>query len=219
MPTITGQTISDRAGILLNDTGATLRWSLAERLGYINDGQREVVALRPDTNSKVAIIIAVTGTRQSVPSDGYSLLSVVRNMGADGLTPGAPVRSITREQLDSVVPAWHSMNAAATTLHYVFDPRLPKQFWVYPPAVAGQRLELMYSAVPADLPSLATVITLDDIYAGSLLDYVLFRCYSKDAETPDMAARAVAHRQAFENSLGLKAQADASTAPPVGKNQ
>jgi hypothetical protein len=49
------------------------------------------------------------------------------------------------------------------------------------------------------------------VFAGALMDYVLYRAYSKDGEVPNSAARAVAHYQAFEAALGMTAQADANT--------
>ena len=211
MPTITAQTIVDRAEVLLQDT-TNVRWPAAELLGWLNDGQREIVALRPDAAAKTVSHQLVAGTKQGIPADGYSLLKVVRNMGA-GSVPGAAIRQVPQEALDSSTPNWHALSAATVTLHYVFDPRTPKTFYVYPPADGSTFVELVYSAVPAAIATLGDVITLDDVYANSLLDYVLYRAYSKDLEVPASAERAAAHRVAFENSLGLKAQADASNRP------
>jgi len=79
---------------------------------------------------------------------------------------------------------------------------------VYPPqhATAGQ-VEEVYSASPTDLSALTDTITLDDIYSGVLLDYILYRAYSKDADlSPSAPQRAVAHYNSFLSSLGAKGQ-------------
>jgi len=108
--------------------------------------------------------------------------------------------------------------------HYMFDPRLPKEFLVYPPATTAARLEVIYSSVPlahtlteAQLINSATteVIRIDDSYFNALLDYVLYRAYSKDAEYAANAQRAVAHYQAFQNALGVSAQTNAASQPGV----
>lgn len=214
MSTITAQAIIDKAQIILQDTTA-VRWSESELLGWLNDGQREIVALRPDAYSKIANVTCVAGTKQSIPtSDGLRLLDVIRNMGAGGSTPGLAIRKVPRQIMDGQTPDWHSSGSSATIKHYVFDERAPKTFYVYPPATVGTQLEILYAAAPADVSAIGNTITLDDIYMTPLMDYILYRAYSKDTEYAGNANRAAAARQSFENTLGLKAQADAAN---VGK--
>lgn len=214
MATITAQTIIDRAQVILQDSTA-VRWPEAELLNWLNDGQREIVALRTDAFSKIANVTCVAGTKQVIPtSDGLRLLDVLRNMGAGGSTPGTAIRKVPRQILDGQTPEWHAATPSTTIKHYVFDERAPKTFYVYPPASAGTQLEVLYSASPTDVATIGSVITLDDIYMTPLIDYILYRAYSKDTEYAGNANRAAAARQAFENTLGLKAQADAAN---VGK--
>jgi hypothetical protein len=208
MATITAQSIIDKAETLLLDT-TNVRWPVAELLGWLNDGQRHIVSLRPDANPVFANVTLVSGTKQSIPSDGYQLLEVVRNMGANGATPGRAIRRSTLKVLNTQAPEWHAETASTTVEHYMADPRWPKVFFVYPPATAGRQVEVVYSKPPTDVPTVSDVISLDDIYATALLDYVLYRAYSKDYEVPSSAERAVAHYQAYEAGLGMKAQADA----------
>lgn len=208
MPTITAQTIISRAQTLLQDT-TSIRWSSAELLGWLNDGQREIVTLRPSAFSKIANVTCVAGTKQTIPTaDGTLLLDVLRNMGTSGSAPGDAVRKVPRQIMDSQTPGWHSATPSTTIKHYVFDERAPKTFWVYPPASAGTQVEVLYAATPTDVPSTSSVITLDDTYMSPLIDYLLYRAYSKDTEYAGNAERAKAARAAFENTLGLKAQAD-----------
>jgi hypothetical protein len=48
------------------------------------------------------------------------------------------------------------------------------------------------------------------VYANAVLDYMLYRAYSKDAEATQNAELANAHLKRFVEMLGLKLQADAS---------
>lgn len=209
MPTITAQSIIDRAETLLLDT-SNVRWPAAELLDWLNDGQRAIVAVRPDANAVTESVALVAGTKQSLPAEGYQLINVVRNMGTSGTSPGRAVRYAPMRLLNEQYPDWHTETATTTIEHFLTEPRSPKTFYVYPPATASIQVEIVYSKAPTNVASLGATITLDDIYATSLLDYVLYRAYSKDGEVPGSAARAVAHFQAFEMGLGLKAQADAS---------
>lgn len=214
MPTVVAQTILDRAEVIIQDT-TNIRWPVSELLGWLSDGQREIVSRRPDAYVQTAAQLLVAGTRQTIPAAGYQFVRATRNMGTAGTTPGRAVRKVPMDMLDSQTPLWHSATPAATTLHYVYDPREPKAFYVYPPATGTTYLEVTYSAVPADIATVGSTITLDDVYANPLLDYVLYRAYSKDATDIGNAERAVAHFQAFKDAVGEKLQADSATVQPV----
>ena len=57
------------------------------------------------------------------------------------------------------------------------------------------------------------VISVDDVYANCILDYVLYRSYQKDSEFAGNPQRAMMHYQSFANALGVKTQADVATTP------
>jgi hypothetical protein len=206
MPTITAQAIVSDARIILQDAGA-VRWADSELLGWLNDGQREICALRPDAKTRSQTVTLAAGTRQTLPDAATMLVEVTRNMPAGN--PGLAIRKADRETLDSFVPGWHVLSPVATIQNYLYDPKVPEQYWVYPPAAAGTQIEVVAAERPTDVPAIANVIDLDDMYGNALLDYVLFRAYSKDAEHEGNRALAMAYRDAFENSLGLKAAGDA----------
>ncbi|MFP4036998.1 MAG: DUF6682 family protein [Desulfobacteraceae bacterium] len=215
MATITGTNIIDRAAIVLQDTTG-VRWPQTdELLLWLNDGQREVVLRKPEAYAQNEVVELVNGTKQSVPAAGIQLLDVIRNMGTDGATPGRAITRIDRQILDEQRPDWHTETADTQTKHYMFDTRDPKHFYVYPPQddPPGQ-VELVYASAPTDLDSLGSTITLDDVYAGVLLDYILYRAYSKDADlSPSAPQRAVAHYNSFLASLGAKGQIDQAINP------
>lgn len=55
-------------------------------------------------------------------------------------------------------------------------------------------------------------------FAGPLIDYVLYRMFSKDSEYAGNAARAQAHYTAFANSLGMEIKATVAVAPTSAGN-
>lgn len=205
MPTITAQTIVSQAQTILQDPTAT-RWSEPELLGWLNAGQREIAALRPDSTTVTTTMSTTAGSRQTVPSSYIGLVDVIRTVG------GSAVRKVPRELLDAQRPGWHS-DSSGTAKNYTYDPRTPKVFYVYPPSAGGQTLEIKAQATATDCANLAAAITVDDTFANALVDYVVFRAYAKDNEMAGNEGRAAAARASFENSLGLKAAADAAAAP------
>lgn len=223
--TITAQSIITRASQILQDTTST-RWPVRELTRWFNDGQREVAVHRPDATSKTATGTCAAGSRQDLKTmTGVStlkpakLLDVPRNM-----PNGRAVRLVSREILDSQNPTWHSMTGSATAIHYTHDVRDPTAFYVYPPATTSTQLEIVFSAVPTDvaLPADGAEISLSlsdtdtsvvagnmdlpDIFAGAVLDFILYRAYMKDADFAGNAARAQAHYTAFANALGIEAK-------------
>lgn len=209
MPTITAQAILNKAAIVLQDT-TNIRWPTTELLGWLNDALREIASMRPDISNKTTSMALVAGTRQTIPADGAALLAVRRNMGSGGATPGDAVRKVPMDLLDSQRPGWHYETATAVVKHYVYDPRTPRIFYVYPPSLGTTQVEIVYDAPPAALAAVGDTITVDDEYANTLLEYVLFRAYSKDHEDIGNATRAAAHRQMFDSMLSAKNTVDSA---------
>ena len=214
MATIQVNAIISRAATLIQDA-TNVRWPLAELLDWLNDGQREIVLLKPQSSVKnISVQLTANSTKQALPADGIMLIDVLRNMGPTGSTPGAAIRVVTREVLDAQIPTWHSdANKAGVVMHFMFDARDPKNYYVYPKAPAeAAYVELIYSASPTNCTA-GDVIQIDDIYGNALLDYVLYRAYSKDADYAQNANLAVGHYTAFSNSLGVKTQNEVAQNP------
>lgn len=224
MSTVKVVDLISRAHTLLLDTNA-VRWTAVELQGWLNDGYRDIVTLRPDANAQTTTFTCAAGYRQTingVSARTYRLLEVVANKSAT--SSKKRVMLVSRASLDSMRPNWYAETSTVNIEKYVYDPRLPKEFLVYPPALTTAQLEIIYSETPEphDLteeelmdPTTADVIRLDDIYASPLLDYMLYRAYSKDAEQQNNATRAVAHYQAMAAALGVKGQSDTASQPGV----
>jgi len=208
MGTIVAQAIVDRARHILQDTtsGGT-RWLDPELLKWLNDAQREIVLLKPNAYSAVESVSLVPGTKQALPAAGLLLLAIVRN------TNGSAVRRVDRNIMDSENNSWHQDQATDMIEHYIFDEDAPDTFWVYPPNTGGGSVEVIYSKAPSDLTALSSTITLNDIYANVILDYLLYRAYSKDTDYAGNQTRATNHYNAFNNSLGVKLKAEQSSSP------
>jgi len=202
----------------LQDT-TSIRWPVAELVRYLNDGQREIIVHRPDAMVTNASLTLTAGTKQSLPSNGAKLIDVVRNSAG---TKRA-IRMCAREILDAQSPGWHNLSGVTEIVHFMFDPRDPKVFYVYPPAQsAGASVDLVYSALPTDIaePAAGTdysavsgAISVPDIYSNALQDYVLYRAYTKDSQYAGNEARAQARYAAFANALGIEIKATVAVAP------
>ena len=216
-----------RAEKILNDESG-VRWTRPELQDWINDSYKEIVLLRPDANSATATVTLAVGTRQKLGDAGsinlpsaLRVLDVVRNMAVT--SNKRAIRFMTRRVMDDQLPGWHAETGSVNVVHWMFDIRTPKEFLVYPPATSLAQVELAYSSVPTAhaLTSAAldpagadtTVINIDDIYANVMLDYLLYRAYSKDAEYAANGQRAINHINAFNASLGAKTSTDIATAP------
>ena len=220
---ITAQSIIRRCIETLQDN-TSVRWPVNELVRYLNDGQREVVLHRPDAMVTSATVTCVPGTKQTLPANGAKLIEVVRNARAAGTKRA--VRMVNREILDAQTPGWHAIAGADDVLHFMYDPRDPRVFYVYPPATTSAQLDIVYAAYPTDVVEPAdgatyTAVTgnisLPDIYGNVLQDYILARCYMKDSEYAGNAQRAQAHYTLFANALGIELKGTLDFSPkPVG---
>lgn len=204
MAVITAQNIADKAKLILQDQ-TSIRWTEAELLGWINSAQREIMIYKPNSNPVVANMTPSAGTKQTIPSSGLQLLDVTRN------ATGGAVTNIDRKILDVTIPDWHTQTAGAAK-HYVYDERFPTVFYLYPKQVGTESVEIVYSALPSDLTVMGSTI-FNDIYETPILDYVLYRAYSKDNEFTANAQQSIAHYQAFIAALTGKTQAEVGLAP------
>jgi hypothetical protein len=198
--------VLDRAGIILQDN-TNVRFPKEELLKFFNDAQKEVVLHRPDAKMVNTNYDCIDGSKQTLPSEALRLIEVVRNVG------GRAITQVQKRILDETVASTNKIE------HFIYDPADPKNFYVYPKGVSGTHsLEIVYSSSPPEISisNFATddqYISLDDVYANCILDYVLYRSYQKDSEFAGNAQRAMMHYQSFANALGVKTQADGATTP------
>jgi hypothetical protein len=220
---IAAQSIIRRVVETLQDN-TSVRWPVSELVRYLNDGQREIVMYRPDAMVTNASVSLVAGSKQALPANGTKLIEVVRNSTGGQRS----VRMVNREILDAQSPNWHNIAGSTEVLHFMYDPRDPKVFYVYPPAAAdGASLDIVYAALPTDITEPAagatfTAVTgnisVPDIYGNVLQDYILYRAYTKDSEYAGNAQRAQAHYAGFANALGVELRATVNFQPNPSSN-
>lgn len=214
------------ATILLDEDA--VRWPRAELASWMDEGVSQIISVKPSAASTLILIPLSRGTRQSLPDDPsiVQLLDIIRNAEGDRGAAGRMVRATTRAELDTNQPRWHDPSYvpfAKEVRQFVFDELLPRDFFVFPGNDGFGSVEAAVSKVPATVMSRATgdLATLDawdipiglpDHYQSALLDYVLYRAFSKEDPAASLQ-RATTHYQTFATAIGLKSQVEASTSP------
>ena len=202
--TTTTQSVLDRARFVLQDPTA-VRYTDAELVAWVNDGQRAVYAVKKDVSATNSILNLAEGTQQTLPVAAELLLDIPRAVTQAG-APAQAVRLVDMALMDAQAPGWHADRKTYLVSDYMYDPREPKVFYVYPPALSGAKVLAKYS-VPPTTALLAGNLTIDDVYSPILLDYVLYRAYSKETEGV-LRDRAILYKQAFDSALGDKSTTD-----------
>lgn len=192
---------------VLTDPNA-VRWTDAELLAWLNESQRQIVAVRPDALSTRATLGLVAGSIQTIPAAGMRFLGATHNTAAfRGVT------LISRDQLDAINPSWRGAAPAGVIKHFMYDPQLPKQFEVYPPATTAASLSITYSVLPPDVEAVGNDIALDPIYQPAMSDWIAYRAFLKQSDVPGDAQRSATALQSFSAAMGVKAQVDTATKP------
>lgn len=215
--TTTARSIIERAHVQLQDTDG-VRWPAYELVAWLNDAQRAYLEKRPDQKCTTQAVSLSVGFRQSIPATALSLMDIPNNSTGS-------MRRITKVDmlvLDSVLPTWRSATAATQVTHFMHDLREPRTFQVYPPAAAGAQVDMTYSLYPVDVPvpdmgGPASTVTgnldLPDHAAEAVLNFVLYKAYSKDAEFGGNSQLAASYLALFNAAVGSQLQTTATVAP------
>jgi hypothetical protein len=212
-----------RAQTLIQDNTG-IRWPLPELAQWLNDATREVTLYKPAASSESVVLDLEHGTRQTIPPGALMLLRVIRNLRsgstASNRKGARAVRLVNRDVLDTQHPEWHDENGAefgSIARHFVFDESDPTAFYVFPGNDGEGVVEALVSQAPPPIDEAGTTLAdyemdmpLPDVYANAVLDYVLYRAYSKDASFAENMERANAHYNAFSSSLGAKTSSEFS---------
>lgn len=197
-----------RAEIITQDK-TSVRWPKQEWLDWYNDAILFVVNRRPDKSVKnVNFTVDETNSKQSIPSDGIGLFTVTRNVSS-----GKPIREVSRNQLDDQYVDWHTRTADDID-HFIYDKRDPSSFYIYPrPNSANHSIEITYPYTPtaitvSNFDTDTQVIGVDDSFVNPILDFMLYRAYSKDRDYSENAQRATQHYQVAENAIEQKTRSD-----------
>ncbi|MBO9492078.1 hypothetical protein J7384_17080 [Endozoicomonas sp. G2_1] len=207
MATIKIVDVISQAETIIQDKTNT-RWPKQEWLDWFNGAVLAVIGLRPDANIANEEYDTTGGqSLQTLPASGLRLINVVYNVGT-----GKQIRRIEKRMLDDQVDNWYNASGSDVD-HYVYDDRDPKSFWIYPTPASSHKLRIIYSEAPSSITisnftTDTQVLPIDDSYMNPILDHMLYRAYSKDADYAENASRAAQHMQAFQVALGAKTEGD-----------
>jgi len=235
-----------RVSVLLQDSVPQFnRWSETELVDWLGDAEMAITKFLPAACSRIDAIKLKPGTLQSIeeiaPADciqadgtlpvatlrGVQLLRAWCNMGADGQTPGAAIRVIDGDSLDTLDPSWHTVKKTVVR-SYFYDPATPLHFHVTPGAHATTPVwaRIAWIAQPAKIPNTGTPeaplyaadgastlrISLADQYVDDLVNYVVARANMKDTQWAD-GNKAAAFTNLFTGSLNAKVASLTGSSP------
>ncbi|NCC84836.1 MAG: hypothetical protein EOM03_12030 [Clostridia bacterium] len=197
-------------------------WGLYQAQGWLNEGLDLLVALKPDENTRTAIVDVTAGAMQSIPDTAKLFVRAHRNVG------GPAVYVADKQDIEAYSPIW--MDATGEWVrHFMFDEKHPRKFWIYPqPTGTAPQLEIAcsYAFTPVDIyladgtenPA-PTQTTVDVSVPAALVDYVLGRQYQQQNEA-GAQQRAMNHLQSFFTLFGLITEAKLYANPnrPVTPN-
>lgn len=214
-----------QAQVTLNDAAA-VRWPLPELLSYLNVGVREIVRLKPNATADTVELALQTGPYQVLLPGHYLMMRAIRNLtsvaAANPRVGGAAITPTNRDILDATIPGWQQPTVlpyAKTVAHVVQDMADPRVYYVCPGNDGTGLIEAIVSVMPPRIAQPETPLSLaaysglnvglPDEYEATLVDYVLYRAFSKDMSLPGNAQRAVTHMQLFGAALGASSQVEA----------
>lgn len=231
---IVASDVITRASRILADQ-TKVRWTVPEMVDHCKDAVRQIILARPDAYSVTRWMTLKAGDSRQVAgniaaSDNVDFGSAIFNpttrllrVTRNGSTGGyAPIREASRVALDSELPNWHVPPASATgyrVQHYVFDNISPYTFYVYPAvpsSLLNHQVEIVHSALP-DLSGTGESISLGlpDQYIAPIVDWVLYRAFSKDAEYAGNMERANHHLNSFATVLQISQAGGYAAATPA----
>lgn len=183
-----------------------LLWSLAEWTEYANDAENEACIranLILDQTSALAVITIVSGI--ATYSINEKIISIKRSKLASGTEP---LVKTSRRVLDAVYPNWE--NDTGTVRSWLPDGT--NTIRLYKSPLADDTLNLMISRLPSTPMLLADKLTvspeIDSQYHLDLINWMMFRAYSKqDAETLDKG-KAKEHLSRFIKRFGERPSAN-----------
>lgn len=211
---IEASSIIKRAGLILQDEDH-IRWTKDEIIEWINEAVIAIINANPAAGERDAVLTLIQGARQELDGSVCQLMTVTCNLDENGNAG----RAITRADLSLMnlsSPDWQAMKPSAKIRQYLYDDRAPSVFYVYPPALAGTQVRASLAEIPDDVTTEGDNVPLKIEYADAVLNYVCYRCLSKDSEASN-GAIATAFYGAFQQAMGNESSGAEATSPNRNK--
>lgn len=220
--------IMARARRIIQDE-RSVRWPLSELCDWLNDGLREMRIHKPALFSHHVTLALAAGTRQELPPQYERILRVIGNArtAQSDRRPRVTVTVVDQALLSATKPDWHDEDARLRkqqAKHFMFDETDPRAFYVYPAndgtgalsaVVVQPHTPIAATGSPDNIASYGATVPVEDVYANALVDYLLYRCYAKDAQFSPNMERAALYFSAFGRAIGLQLAQDANSSPNV----
>ncbi|QUO23831.1 hypothetical protein KEH57_09530 [Burkholderia cenocepacia] len=215
----TVRSLVDEVSALLNDAEpdfANIRWTRDEVREYATDAALQVATLRPELFEHTETLMLSPGERQSLPDDTM-FERIDGTLNDKGELMGRPYRADAT--VSRVASRWFGdwssrcaccVEARTYVLEsWTFDPAIPSTFFVAPPVPPGKpvRVLAVLSRVPAATDE-DDAIAIDPRFHNALIEFMLYRAFSKDEDSQASVARSERHKQHFYEMLGLQRQAE-----------
>ncbi|OBU29321.1 hypothetical protein C0Z01_00505 [Photobacterium kishitanii] len=173
-----------------------VRWTKPELLYYLNEALSAVITYKPSAVVARANIEVVRNP-VSLPDDAHMLLSIEQIGAVRG--PFTPI-----ETLDRFYPDWRTSQGQPKCWTKATDELT--WFWLYPAPDKPTLIKVQYSQLLTATEG--SDLRMAIIYSGMLLDFMLYRAFSKDAENASEAQKAATHYQTFNAALTGKVTTD-----------
>lgn len=182
----------------LDDT-TNVNWDRDDLLTWLNYAEAAICLIKPDAYSEVFNDQLNPGTEQMIPSTAVMLGRLLRNMGADGTTPGIPITEIPIKVMDRKTD-FHTATAETAVKHFIRIPGSNDKYYVWPPVHASTAVyvDMVCPATPteitvADWSTTTATINLPDIYVNALFNLMVFKaCDMLSSDMPGMTQKATA---------------------------
>jgi len=191
--------------------------------------------LRPDATARIVTVSLTGGDYYKVddlllPAALKTLrfLRLIRNVAPE--SRHEVIRSASRTAMDAIMPSWRSVGPSYDIKNYLTDAEDNLGFYVFPaapvpdavanPPVTPAQVELMYSAIPAPIAlpgegktweDITGALTTETVFDTALVEYVLSRAFSKDAEYGGNGARAASHFGSYQQALGYESEGNVAS--------
>lgn len=201
--------IIENVNSTINDP-SNVSFSLSRKIDVLNEGIKAVVLIRPESSSVYYEHQVQDDTKQTLPSDCFRLLRVIRNI--NGTTKGKSIRKMDLDRVSDRVVDWHFSDSASEALEYAYDNTIQNVFWVYPKLqdVTNRKIELVYQKNVQEVSSTSDAFPINDAYSVAVQEWMLYLLWGGEDEQSATYNKALKRYESFFNLLGIKKQADDS---------
>lgn len=202
-----------------DDNAKYTRLKIADWVDAYNAAQKQLVATRPDAHYKHAVWqLSANESRHALPADCVQLISVDRNMGSDGATPGNAIEPADKSVLDRLLLSWHSDTGETAVEFAAYDIRQPKTLFTYPRTHVSTAVWVegaySYHFTEAVLGSITTTaVAAGAEFHNALIAWMLKEAFEIDVDSAAGFTQAQKQEQSFYNMLGVEFSSSKQIAP------